>query len=85
MKRRRVFSLLVMVSVPLIVGCRQPAVHHAPIHRFENVTIPGESGVALDTVTGQLCKTWLWAYKADSMSGGLDTLPTCVSIFEKTH
>lgn len=56
-----------------------------PIHRFENVSEHSESpGVALDTVTEQLCKTWDWSYKNTAMSGGLDTLPTCLRIFQDT-
>ena len=56
--------------------------HSPPIHRFENVSTPASPGVALDTVTGQYCKTWDWAYKASGLSGGLDTLPTCLSIHQ---
>ena len=56
--------------------------HYPPLHRFVNVPSPGSpSGIALDTVTGQYCKTWEWNYKATAMNGGLDTLPTCLSIF----
>lgn len=58
--------------------------HYAPIHRFEHVTIVGSPGVALDTVTGQWCKTWEWAYKNTSLNGGLDTLPTCLSVYQRT-
>jgi hypothetical protein len=53
-----------------------------PIHRFENVSSPQSPGVALDTVTGQYCRTWEWTYKAEALSGGLDTLPTCLSVFK---
>ena len=42
---------------------------YPPIHRFENASSAGVTGVALDTVTGQLCKTWEWAYKSDAQSG----------------
>ena len=66
-------------------GCDQPsksAVKHlSSIHRFENVSSPTSPGIALDTVTGQYCKTWEWSYRVQSMNGGLDTLPTCLSIF----
>jgi hypothetical protein len=55
-----------------------------PIRRFENVSTPQSPGVALDTVTGQYCKTWDWTYKAESLNGALDTLPTCLSIFQST-
>jgi hypothetical protein len=56
-----------------------------PIRRFENIPAVGIQGVALDTVTGQWCKTWEWSYKNDAMSGSLDTLPTCLSIFQSTR
>jgi len=62
----------------------QPAHHYPPIHRFENVSSPVSPGVALDTVTGQYCKTWEWMYKASGMKGGLDLLPTCLSIYQDT-
>jgi len=66
----------------LLVGCESSKPVAAPIERrFEGVSGVGEQGVALDTVTGQWCKTWDWSYKNDAMSGGLDTLPTCVSIY----
>ncbi len=52
-----------------------------PLHRFENVSSPSSPGIALDTVTGQYCKTWEWTYKAAAMNGGLDTVPTCLSVF----
>lgn len=76
------------------IGCDKPepkpvvqAKHYPPIHRFENVPGVGVAGVALDTVTGQYCKTWEWLYRgnaAQSLSGGLDTLPTCLSIYQNT-
>lgn len=56
-------------------------IHLPPLHRFVNVSSPPSPGVALDTVTGQYCKTWDWTYKAKSMDGGMDMLPTCLSIF----
>jgi hypothetical protein len=59
-------------------------VRHNSIHRFENVSNPPSPGVALDTVTGQYCKTWDWTYKAESLNGGMDTLPTCLSLFKST-
>ena len=67
-------------------GCEQSkpapaAIPKPPIHRFENVSGFNGDGVALDTVTGQWCRTWEWHYKAESLNGGLDTLPTCISIF----
>jgi hypothetical protein len=55
-----------------------------PAHRFVNVTSPNSPGIALDTVTGQYCKTWDWSYKVATMNGGLDTVPTCLAIFRST-
>lgn len=63
----------------------QPAHRYPPTRRFENVASPGSpAGVALDTVTGQYCKTWEWTYKASGLNGGLDTLPLCLSLYEGT-
>jgi hypothetical protein len=60
----------------------KPVEHHVPpAHRFENVPGIAGDGIALDTVTGQWCRTWEWHYKVASMSGGLDTLPLCIDIF----
>jgi hypothetical protein len=57
-----------------------------PTHRFENVPMVGAQGVALDTATGQWCKTWEWIYKSPNNpdAGSLDTLPTCLSLFRDT-
>ena len=83
-------ALIFLLDDP--VGCDKPqakpvieAKHYPPIHRFENVTSTGQLGVALDTVTGQWCKTWEWVYRgnAQSLSGGLDTLPTCLSLYRQ--
>jgi hypothetical protein len=60
------------------------AKHFPPLHRFENVSSPQSPGIALDTVTGQYCKTWEWTYKTATMNGGLDTVPTCLRIFRET-
>lgn len=87
MKSAYLFALLLLQQPS---GCNQApksaekAHHNPPIHRFENVPSAGVAGVALDTVTGQYCKTWEWSYKAEALSGGLDTLPTCLSIFQST-
>jgi hypothetical protein len=72
----------------LSTGCNEPTPatpkRIQPIHRFENVSTTGNLGVALDTATGQWCKTWGWVYKSDADSGGLDTLPTCISLYNLT-
>jgi hypothetical protein len=89
MKAIAAVALLVLLQES---GCDQkpapavvpPTKLHHPTHRFEDVSPTGSLGVALDTVTGQWCRTWDWAYKSDSQSGGLDTLPTCKSLFDST-
>lgn len=87
MKRIVCESLLLLVLVPA-TGCMQPSTaapaaktHHAPLHRFEHLSLAGQAGVALDSVTGQWCKTWEWTYRSDKMNGSLDTLPTCLSLY----
>ena len=82
---RILFCTLAALMLQQSSGCDQPKaapIPKPPLHRFENVFGLNGSGVALDTVTGQWCRTWEWSYKADSMSGGLDTLPLCYSIFK---
>jgi hypothetical protein len=54
-----------------------------PIHRFESVSTVASTGVALDTVTGQWCRTWDWQYKAQPSADSLNTLPTCLSLFQQ--
>jgi len=75
----------------LLSGCDQTPPKPAqakserpPIHRFESVSPTGSLGVALDTATGQWCRTWDWSYKTPTLSGGLDTLPTCLSLYQQT-
>lgn len=82
-------ALVLILDDP--IGCDKPAAkppeqakHYPPTHRFENVSNPQSPGIALDTVTGQYCKTWEWTYKMSAMNGGLDTVPTCFSIFQST-
>jgi hypothetical protein len=72
-------------------GCDQPpsaakpdppkAIH--PIARFVPVDTHGSSDVALDTMTGQLCRTWEWQYRGSNNpnKGGLDDLPVCYQIY----
>jgi hypothetical protein len=46
--------------------------------------MPNEPGVAVDTVTGQLCRTWDWNYTANPNAKSMNTIPTCLSIFQDT-
>jgi hypothetical protein len=53
-----------------------------PIHRFESVPGVGQDGIALDTVTGQWCKTWEWVPRdPKAPTDGLSSLPTCLNIY----
>jgi hypothetical protein len=53
-----------------------------PIHRFENVPTVGASGIALDTVTGQWCRTWDWVPRnPNAPLDGLSTVPTCIGLY----
>jgi len=79
---------LALLAILLIVcsGCdatAHPVERGSPIHRFEHVSNIGADGVALDTVTGQWCKTWNWVYKDDAKIGGLDTLPSCLKLYNE--
>jgi hypothetical protein len=65
---------------PVTVPIPEPT---PPSHRFEPVSGVGSAGVALDTVTGQWCRTWDWQYKAKPDADSLNTLPTCLSVFEQ--
>lgn len=69
------------------LGCNPttPEFTRPPVHRFENISVPGESGIALDTVTGQWCKTWEWEYKQEVKEKSLGTIPTCESLFLLTE
>jgi hypothetical protein len=76
-------------------GCDQPPVQQPvkvpepdkrhyqrfiPIPREANVVgVPWSGGVALDTMTGQLCRTYDMAIK------GWDTIPLCYYLYETEH
>ncbi len=53
---------------------------HYPVHRFEK-TEPNSPGIALDTVTGQFCRTWDWKFVGKPNDNGISTLPTCIELF----
>jgi hypothetical protein len=70
-------------------GCDPPAKPPAPaamtkhpIQRFVPVEAALHEGVALDTVTGRLCRTWNWSYKEPSLNGGMDNLIACYQIYK---
>ena len=60
-----------------------------PTARFQPVTnaYPIGAHIALDTVTGQLCRTWDWVYLNKLVSGyeAPDSLPLCVEIYRNSH
>lgn len=86
MKVAAVFALLALL-IQQPIGCNQNAPKKSlkptepPIRRFEPVVTHGTSDVALDTKTGQLCRTWDWAYKSNPTANDLNALPTCYSLF----
>jgi hypothetical protein len=70
------------------------AVQHPPLHRFVLTRFPTDNGVAFDTETGEICRTWDWqpggkALTPDPVTGTLpqravgEFAPTCLSLFEK--
>lgn len=87
------FAALLALSAFLLQqpsGCDQheqapsePAKPSQPLlRRFEAVATHGSADVALDTKTGQLCRTWDWAYKDNPSATDLNELPTCYSIYQ---
>jgi hypothetical protein len=61
----------------------QPKPQRPPTHRFEAVPTVGAQGIALDTVTGQWCRTWDWMPRDPKAPvDGLNTIPTCFSLFQ---
>lgn len=67
----------------LLSSCERPA---KPVQRFVPIDEPNHEGVALDTATGTLCKTWNWSYNANAPSdakGGLDDLKQCYQLYKE--
>jgi len=57
-----------------------------PVERFVPVEEPHHEGVALDTATGILCRTWDWHYNSNAPSdatGGLDGLKLCYELYKE--
>lgn len=67
----------------------KPPANRAPVHRF--TLTRGDGGVAFDTQTGQICKTWEWVPVGktpteDTNAGGRQRIfgefaPTCLSLY----
>ncbi len=92
MKVAAIFAVMALL-IQQPTGCNDntakesPKPVEPPIRRFEPVVTHGTSDVALDTKTGQLCRTWEWVYKNNPTANDLNSLPTCYSLFisdEKT-
>jgi hypothetical protein len=77
---------------PTLVAKAAPA--KPPLHRFILPRFPADDGVAFDTQTGQICKTWGWepvgkASAPDPATGNSpqrivgEFAPTCLSIYER--
>jgi hypothetical protein len=100
--KQKLLSCIAAVLL-LLVGCdqfmagrKQSKVtvkeNRVPVHRF--VLTKYDGGVAFDTQTGQICRTWEWsamgkASKPDPETGGVpqrtfgEFAPTCISLYEK--
>src|SRR5438309_9126368 len=51
-------------------------------HLTEAYPLGEKTGLALDSCTGQLCRTWDWGYSDKRHAqGSLDSVPTCVSLY----
>jgi hypothetical protein len=62
-------------SQPLVI---QKKSH--PINRFMKAD-SSEGDVALDTKTGQLCRTWEWQSKNRTEVNARENLPLCLSLY----
>lgn len=84
-------TAIVALALLTLTGCQPPPTAKSeaipkfiyPVHRFARGTgLSGnDTSVALDTETGQLCRTWDWHYDNSKLNGGLDTLPLCLNIY----
>lgn len=106
LRTKKLHVLLFSVTLLTFSGCDQlnPSVNkiapktqvamesRVPVHRF--VLTRYEPGVAFDTQTGQLCRTWDWKLmgkpaKPDEQSVGVpqrslgELTPTCVSLYRE--
>jgi len=79
----RTVPALLMLAMLAQSGCERP---RKPIQRFVSVEEPHHEGVALDTATGILCRTWDWHYNSNAPSdatGGLDDLKLCYELYKE--
>jgi hypothetical protein len=79
---------------PAKTATLKPVAQKPPLHRFVLPRFPADDGVAFDTQTGQICKTWAWSPvganpKPDPVTGNTaqrligEFAPTCLSLYEK--
>ncbi len=66
-------------KTPDVVSPRPMVLRHVA-RRFELVE-KSQPGVALDTVTGQYCRTWDWAYVNRPEDKSFSTLQLCIDIY----
>ena len=77
---------------PKATGSKAKPTKETPVHRF--VLTRTDEGVAFDTQTGQLCRTWDWKpvakpSKPDPESGAVpqrsfgEFAPTCLYLYEQ--
>jgi len=52
-----------------------------PVHRFENISNSPSPGIALDTVSGQYCRTWDWQYTNKPNAHDLNETPLCKDLY----
>ena len=99
----KVCPLAFFLPLLILVGCDQldptatkkanlPKETRAPLHRF--VLTRTDEGVAFDTQTGQICRTWDWKLvtkpsKPDPETGTIpqrsfgELAPTCLYLYEQ--
>lgn len=81
-------KLLCVVLIATIDGCTQAKAPDEPkrisysADRFAPLSDPG---LAIDRMTGQICRTWDWGYKNSKVvpSADLQNRPLCIYLFNK--
>ena len=60
----------------------RPEIHTRPIGRFEKLQ-NFRVDVALDTQTGQLCRTWYWQSTDRKHPDAYEDLPVCINLYQQ--